>query len=227
MDTAAPDVEADGGGCFVAMDSRGATGGGSTEGAGEAARGQSRLQSNRGFSVWEPNSLPRGRLPEDRSRAGDPEVTTAACVGWPMPPRRLWERGESYAPTRSALAPRRTPPRVVWAGPLEPTWSGLYFWFFFSFLCFLFQFNFFVFLSQHFFKCSDLIFSFKFSNLFEYEIRSNFYFRSKFEIRLNYEIHSKFEIRLNSHFCSNLSFGQNRFLFKFRNSFKLDFHSNF
>jgi hypothetical protein len=97
MDTAAPDVEADGGGCFVAMDSCGETGGGSTEGAGEAVQsllsaqwGRSREGTgNWGFSVWEPNSLRCGRLPED---AGDLEPA-AACVGLPTPQRRLWERG--------------------------------------------------------------------------------------------------------------------------------------
>jgi hypothetical protein len=30
-----------------------------------------------------------------------------------------WGRGESCAPTRSALAPRRTPPSAVWAGPVR------------------------------------------------------------------------------------------------------------
>jgi hypothetical protein len=58
------------------------------------------------------------------------------------------EKGDFYAPTRSALAPCRTPPAAVWAGPLAPTWlaifSVFFFFFFvlFSFLCFLFPFFF-------------------------------------------------------------------------------------
>jgi hypothetical protein len=71
------------------------------------------------------------------------------------------------------FAPRRTPPRAVWAGPLAPTWSAIFFVIFsffvvfpfffslFSFSLFLFS-LFFLFLLQHFLKCSDQIFLFKF-----------------------------------------------------------------
>jgi hypothetical protein len=41
--------------------------------------------------------------------------------------------GKSYAPTMSALAPRRTPPRAVWIGPLSSIWSELFFVHFFLF----------------------------------------------------------------------------------------------
>jgi hypothetical protein len=40
-------------------------------------------------------------------------------------------RRDSYTPTRSVCTGRRTPPARVWAGPIAPVWSGLFFWFFF------------------------------------------------------------------------------------------------
>jgi hypothetical protein len=77
------------------------------------------------------------------------------------PPDRPTE-GDSYAPTRSALAPRRTPPRAVWAGPLAPTWSAIFFLFLFFFLFPYFFFLFSVFFSPFF----PVYFLFFFCNIF-------------------------------------------------------------
>jgi hypothetical protein len=60
--------------------------------------------------------------------------------------------GDSYAPIRSALAPRRTPARAVWAGPLAPTWSAIFFLFFLLFTFFFSLFSFSLFLFSLFFS---------------------------------------------------------------------------
>jgi hypothetical protein len=68
----------------------------------------------------------------------------------PVLPKR--RKGHFYMPTRSAPAPRRTPPRAAWAGPVRPLF--LFFrLFFFSVFCFLFSFLF-----------SRFIFLFNFEN---------------------------------------------------------------
>jgi hypothetical protein len=78
-------------------------------------------------------------------------------------PRESGVDGDSYALTRSALAPRRTPSRAVWAVPLAPTWSAIFFSFFFLFL-FFFLFSFLCFLLPFFFLAYFLFF---FCNIFK------------------------------------------------------------
>jgi hypothetical protein len=79
-------------------------------------------------------------------------------------PQRACARVIPMLQSGRRFAPRRTPPRAVWAGPLAPTWSAiffvifsfflflLFFLFFFSLFSFsLFLFSlFFLFLLQHF-----------------------------------------------------------------------------
>jgi hypothetical protein len=73
--------------------------------------------------------------------------------------------GISYMPTRSAPAPRRTPPRAVWAGPVRPLFSVFSpFLFFFS----VFRFMFYVFLFCFLF-CSLVLFLYLISKILKFK----------------------------------------------------------